>query len=733
MTLSLDPGATRIQLLRGVAYLLAFLAALRVVARVESAFVLEMALAASGLIAAVAALLHPALGVEKVFGLYKPASFGFGSRVGPLLNTNHLAAYVNIAVCTSLAMGLSRAPRIPRSIPLAVFFMLAAIQVWIASRGGMVAMVFGIGLVVWMWRVAAHTRRTGPIGWAFLAGGVALVGVLLAVVASSDTSRADLASTDTTKIALIKRSLHVAKDFLWTGAGRGAFESVFPAYRNDHEGHVVFTHPENLIAQWVSEWGLPVAIIAFAGIAYALRPRSALTRSLVPIGPWAAIVTTGVHNLVDFNLEVPAIGIALAVSAACVVSGSAVKTPRGALFAWGKRPLVVTGVSATLAVAASILVFPGLSRELKDDQAHLRKLTTDAPRDRERFVTEARAAMLRHPAEPYLPFMGAVRAYQARDESILPWIGRTLERATVYGRAHLLLARALSQRNPGQARLEYRLAMEQDGQVFDTALNEGTLLVTDATSALELVPSTDTRLVLERLAERIRPRLPASAAVLDAELVKRFPDATGPVKADVMATLADLRAGEAAPWCALDRPACLRTARAQSAALLKAAPDACESHRIAAEIGILAGETDKALDELAGSVDHVTDRSACLRALVELAMQAESASRLATALDLLGRAGCGTEAQCVDDYLYIAGIHEARGNRRVAFAYVKKAYDRSPSRTDLLPRIGELATSLGLHGEAIAAYEKLSLVEPNDQRWPAALARSRSAMSSVPR
>src|SRR5690606_18081106 len=107
--------------------------------------------------------------------------------------------------------------------------------------------------------------------------------------------------------------------------------------------------------------------------------------------------------------------------------------------------------------------------ELYNEQRSFRDVGLDRSLDRDAFRARARAAMLRHPAEAYFPFVGAVRATVVRDESVLPWASRALERSPVYGRVHLLLARSLYSRSPAQARLEYRLACQQDGQLCNVA------------------------------------------------------------------------------------------------------------------------------------------------------------------------------------------------------------------------------------------------------------------------
>ncbi|MDP9001455.1 MAG: hypothetical protein M3O46_15245, partial [Myxococcota bacterium] len=134
--ITLDPVASRIEVLKGVAYLLAFVTAIRVAHRREGVAFLSASVVLTGVVLAAAALLHPAFGMHKLFGVYEPGGGLGGSRVAPIVNPNSLAGYVNIAFCLSLAASLSREPRFPRSITLALTLLLGAMQVWIASRGG---------------------------------------------------------------------------------------------------------------------------------------------------------------------------------------------------------------------------------------------------------------------------------------------------------------------------------------------------------------------------------------------------------------------------------------------------------------------------------------------------------------------------------------------------------------------------------------------------------------------
>jgi hypothetical protein len=129
--ISLDPVATRIEVLKGAAYVLAFFAALQIARRREGVSFLSATIVVTGLVVATAALLHPAFGAQKLFGIYKPP-FLYARHLAPLVNPNNLAGYLNVAICLSLASVLSPEPRVPRPIVGAIVLILVAVQVVVA-------------------------------------------------------------------------------------------------------------------------------------------------------------------------------------------------------------------------------------------------------------------------------------------------------------------------------------------------------------------------------------------------------------------------------------------------------------------------------------------------------------------------------------------------------------------------------------------------------------------------
>src|SRR5262249_6563675 len=142
---------------------------------------------------------------------------------------------------------------------------------WGSSRGGMLSIVAAVLLIVALSRISTRGQRQRSLMMVVaLAVGVLSVGVF--VLASSEDAWQEVHGTDvTTKLLVAKRAAQMALSFPVFGTGRGAFESTFPAFRQG-VGYYVYTHPENVVAQFLSEWGLPVSIVALGAIAFALRP-----------------------------------------------------------------------------------------------------------------------------------------------------------------------------------------------------------------------------------------------------------------------------------------------------------------------------------------------------------------------------------------------------------------------------------------------------------------------------
>ena len=416
ISLSLDPNAGRLQVLRGVTYLAVFLGALQVARRQEGVAFLERAVVASTTATAAAALLHPALGARKVFGIYAPKeSYSYMvDHIGPLLNMNHLAGYANIGVLVAWGSVLSRKGSIPRPLALVIVALLGATSVWSMSRGGTATMLLGMVVVVVLALGARRARQPGSLPQVGF-GVAAIAGAAVVLLSLFDDTRSKFLHGNLSKLELARDAASLWRSFGLFGVGRGAFESVFPSVRTDTE-YFVYTHPENIVMQWTTEWGLPIGLVGLGVVVWALRPRTLLARSRPPIGAWAALLAVGLQNLVDFSSEIPGVMFALATCAAIVTGGTGGTSSRSRA-RWARRERVVALAPAVAVVLAGILVVPATGHELYNEQRSFLTIGAETSRPLAAFHEALRGAMLRHPAEPYFPYVGGVRAVVTRARS----------------------------------------------------------------------------------------------------------------------------------------------------------------------------------------------------------------------------------------------------------------------------------------------------------------------------
>jgi tetratricopeptide (TPR) repeat protein len=729
-TLSVDPVATRVQVLRGAVYLAAFLVAVRLASQRRGATLLAGLLMAGGAAMALSSLVHVALGAHRVFGIYDLGSSIDLRHVSPLPNPNHLGGYLNIAFSIALASTVARAPRIPRFASAATVVLIAGTQFWIASRGAVLAMVGAAILVVWIARAARAESRTN-LRANVASGGLILGALALFVLGASKMSASELTEADVSKLTLMRLLTPIVPPYFWFGAGRGAFESAFAEFRTGVY-NLVFTNPEDLPLQWASEWGVPVTLAAFAVILVALRPRAVLARSDVAGGAWVALVAAGIQNIVDFSSEIPGVVLALVVCAAIVVGGSDGSAPEGRFDRWTLSPKLVAFGAPALLLAAIALVLPGVGRELREDRVALRTLALDATTSVAAMHDAARSAMLRHPAEPYYAFAVALRAQTRGDDNVMPWIEHVLERAPVYGPAHLVLERFLAPVSRSQARLELRLALEQDPSLITIASNDAPRLVGSYEDALAVAPD-DLRgpRMLDLLSTSIGRRLPATAERLDEKLASGpTPDRRALLRLAERA-VADLDDTSESPWCAEPAAwnACVMLATDRARAVQAAAPLECAGYREEAEARIAAGDAIPALTALREAAGRVDDRSLCLREIIRLAGPVHATAILDATIDDLARAGCDSVDECSTNLRYAAGVELNLGNMHRALTFLRRAADLTPDDDGPLIAVAGLASQSDLHAESLRDYEMLARRHPDDARWRDAAVRERSMIS----
>ncbi len=725
--LTVDIPGTTIQVLRGIAYCFAFLAAVRLGRRPTQAIRLEWLLAGSAFGLALVSLAHPILGIDRVFGVYAPENVPAGRYVGPLLNPNHLAGYLTLgALCAFSRLLCSRSESL-RSVAGALLAVLVATNAWVGSRGGVGAMVLGLVLVAVLQTIARRRDRTARSLFPVLGGTfLGLSGLVLLVLALEPGVVADVMDKDLSKLSLVTEAFGGAKGYALLGAGRGAFQSAFYAYRQT-PGFVDYTHPENWPAQWCFEWGFPVAFAAAGTLAFALRPSALFARTVPPVGAYAGLVAANIHNLVDFHNEVPGVMIALAIAAGAVLGGEASPT--------AVRPRIALGRYLRPAVGAVMVVVAVLGlwvrgKSVREERAHYRQwaqgMGPSSASEARRLFDELVATLGRHPAEPFFPYIGALVAQRTGAVSPLPWVGGVIERSRYYGPAKLVLAQALRTKSPPHARLAYRQAIEEGIPDGYRALEEAVTLVETGDDAEDLVPRGGSvrPIVLDGLVRMTEARLPATAVGMDAELLAA-PRDTAPVVRFAHRLALDLKDSV---WCESDRKSCVASAAAlgeRMARLDGAGCDVLEARAALLTAAEMWQEAGKGLREAGASA---ADPTRCWIAMLAVARASGRPDVWTEAVSGVARAACPTEATCSQRVRIAAAAEEERGNNASALRLYREAIARGEDGLEVLERTADVASRSGLHAEAMQLFERAQVRDPGNPRWKPLIERERGRL-----
>jgi tetratricopeptide (TPR) repeat protein len=714
-SLSLDPGASMVEVLRWTTYAAVFTAASTISAHHSATWGLRIVLG-SAVAAALVTLGHGLFDAKMVYGLYKPQFGAVPWHVGPLLNPNNLAGYLNLGALTGLGLMLGERPALPRWVLGLAVALVVGIEVTAASRAGVFSLLVGVVLLALFARRRAKEHHTDNRTANLMLGGAVAAGVGLAMLGATEKIWNELYDKDLSKLTMFLFVKPLVRDHAFFGIGRGAFESVFPVYRTT-AGNIVYTHAENFIVQWVSEWGVPVALVALGFFAWAFAPRrmSAL-RSMSSAGAWCGIAALLLQNLLDLALEVPGVMIAASATLGALWGDRHRARARDAVRLPG--PLTDAGALRVVAGVASVGVLVGLGallfglHDVESDRKEALKRLEASATDPASVRAFLRAAMSRHPAEPYFPLIGGALAFERRYESPIPWLERSLERAPVNGRAHLLLAEVLITKGlRKQALLELRLGLQDDPAIVGIAATLASHWTHSFDELLAAVPEGKPGSVMLSVLGGVLPRTTAEENELgrrcDLEAIQRDPLIIPPRLREANARLEALANPAPTSLCA-DRAACRKQITEQADAI--AAIDASLSvpATLRARLLLIEGKPAEAVKMLEGACDLVTDRLVCLQARASAAAQVKAPALLDAAAKELLALACVTPIDCANIATWLAGIRLGRGEGGMALALLVRAAREDPNDEARWLRLADAASNAGAHGEALEALQKVA-------------------------
>lgn len=676
--LSLDPGATRLEVAKGSAIVTVFVAA-RIFAASHQRRRVLTAVGASAIVLAWVALGHKLAGATSVFGLYEPV-YASSRLLAPLMNENHLGGFMAMAcpILVGLAMD---ADKLERRIAWALgATVCSAAGILSFSRGAIGALIIGLALflAVYAARIGRGHRsilhsRTVPI----LAGGV-LVMTLLAVALEGTSLAREFSHTHnlTTKFEAAAAAIPVIASHPISGVGRGGFSAAFVS---EHGTEKRFFHPENLLVQWTSEWGLPFALALLAVVIWSIIRGFRRRRSHARLGGLAGLVAIGGQQMVDFSLELAGVAVVAAATLGAVADSAPVRFDVS-LRKLGLALSVVSLAGAGLALSLH-------QRDVFSLERRARAALVAADHAEARRLVEAGLAL--HPSEPIFALTGAEVAVRERDASAGRWINRAQDLAPLWSAPHLLAARWLfSMGRMDQALLEIREAEARQPGSARATLCQLLRAKQDPAIALRAAPpGPEGAKLLDRAAQCL-PLSSTVAAAIDDEARQIDPNLAGPAIRQARRLLAANR-----PLEAIDRLAKLRQRDAAAT-------------RILAEAYMRAGDPEAAAVAIGSLLHRQKISSDVLRtaASVYVAMGDDRKARL-VASRLRAQAEGKTEALSDVDF-FLGGLYESHQR----YAPALKAYEDSNRTLEsqrALLAIARVAEALGNRERALLAYKRL--------------------------
>jgi hypothetical protein len=699
MPLTLDTSFTIAELGKLFLYLAVYWACSLWTRRHGARYITNL-IVATGVAAAAVFLVHRILLLDKIYGFYSPIhlSISSGRISAPLINENHMAGLLGICSAVAIGRALAEHDRAKRALLIGIAGLVGGSLALTFSRGGIAAFVSGQCLFVLL-RVIHRLfgdkkdRSTQHLAWLPLGLAFSLG---LGLFAAQDIIIGEFARGDTKKLELAFEGLPLIGRFWATGVGRGAFWVGFPLV-SDLAARTTFTHAENAVVQLVADWGIPVGGLALIGMIAAVgrllkNPPSKIEHAAALV----AVVAFGLHNLVDFNLEVPGVAV---LAAALLATLQASRREQAAKH---HIPKAAMAALAACSVAAAVGVGLYVADKNVDTEERLYRRAL-AEKDPLPFTRDRLFGVLsRHPADWYFPFVVGVHGFYHESSNPLPWLARAIELNSVSASAHFYVGRTfLRSGNLDQAMLELRLAAKYNASF---AFPSAELLVSFAPdfNALSKIAfeKQDQLLLWGALARVFSVRgIEAQAEAADKAVLE-----LNPLDPRSLARHARRLASQGKEKQAIEL--------AQK--LAKNHEHGPASAELQADIYARLGMPGKAIavleKELAVSKGHP-------QLLTALAWNRQRAGDYKGSLEAAAmfKARATTTATRAAAALLEAELSLAEGRVQAALASYREAYALDPSNLSVLRRIADLAEKHGDKQRAIEALRKLTNADPSDK------------------
>jgi O-antigen ligase len=350
-TLSIDHHATLLGWIRLLAYLAAFAIAARVFDSKSRRSLLVRALIGIGIFEAAYGSVEYLTGWEKIFTYSK--QYYTGMATGTYINHNHYGGLLELTLPFLVGLilyyfqiwhdnrrrGASRRDQSGASAgfqALIYMFLLLVMLVGLLfsrSRGAILGAIVSLLLIALLaqLRVRRKTWLLGLFGFLALSVSYGLwIGLDPVLSRFEELGLGNQSFSTATRLSFSRDALGIIHDYPWTGTGLGTFAAAFRHYQTGWVTYFV-DHAHNDYVEFAAETGWIGAALLFLPIVYLLVKMaiaflydSRRYRPAILLGCVGSILAILIHSATDFNLQVPANALIVAVvlgigyKAACI-------------------------------------------------------------------------------------------------------------------------------------------------------------------------------------------------------------------------------------------------------------------------------------------------------------------------------------------------------------------------------------------------------------------------------
>jgi len=254
---------------------------------------------------------------------------------GTFINRNNFAAFVGLGLICAAGLYLAgffkalHSRRIGRDktyhvlqqafvngAPLLACVLILLTALFLThSRGGVTSTL--AALLVLVLFLGVFLRMAGPVYKA--AAATVLAAGLAVFFLSGEGWLERLTATDLereTRLERFQQTWQATLNAPWTGYGIGSYEQTFPMFASETTSSTRKAHNDWL--ETMFDLGLPAALVWFAVLGgLALRCVTGFFRRgrdhVYPAAAFCACILLGLHSLVDFSLQIPAVAVTFAV------------------------------------------------------------------------------------------------------------------------------------------------------------------------------------------------------------------------------------------------------------------------------------------------------------------------------------------------------------------------------------------------------------------------------------